>query len=588
MELFQLLGTIAIDNQKAIEDIDETTDKAEQSESKMSAAFKKVGAVVATAFAVDKIKEFGTQCVEAAASVKATNSQFEQVFGDLKDKASSSLSKIADDTGIIETRMKSSYTQIAAFAKTTGMETADALELSNRAMAAVADSAAYYDRSLEDTTESLQSFLKGNYENDSALGLSCTETTRNAAANKLYGKSFKELSESQKQLTLLQMVEDANKLSGALGQAARESDGWENVMGNLHEAWKNFQATIGAPVLSAVVPIIQKLTDGLAVLGEKTGAAIEFARENEGIIKTVAAGMGILTAAIVLQNGVQAVKTAMNAAETASLTALIAAKAADAAATMAALAPYLLIVAAIAAVIAIGVLLYKNWDTIKEKAGELKDKLSEKWEGLKSATSAKFNDIKSKISDSISSAKEKVSSKASEMYDSWNGKLSNMKSAAQSKFGSMHDSISGKMETIKSTVKNGVQKLKDFFNFDWKLPKIKLPHFNISGEFSLNPPSVPSFGIEWYKKGGIMTEPTAFGINPANGKTMVGGEAGAEAIAPIETLKQYIMEAITEAGTSNEQKNIQNNFNFTSPKAIDAREAARLFRKQLTNLQLGY
>lgn len=161
MELFQLLGTIAIDNQKAIEDIDETTDKAEQSESKMSAAFKKVGAVVATAFAVDKIKEFGLSCVEAAASVKATNSQFEQVFGDLQSKASSSLTKIAEDTGIIETRMKSSYTQIAAFAKTTGMDTADSLDLANRAMMAVADSAAYYDRSLEETTESLQSFLKG-------------------------------------------------------------------------------------------------------------------------------------------------------------------------------------------------------------------------------------------------------------------------------------------------------------------------------------------------------------------------------------------------------------------------------------------
>ena len=127
------------------------------------------------------------------------------------------MSSIAKETGIVENRMKGSYTQIAAFAKTTGMDTAESLELTNRAMVAVADSAAFYDRSLEDTTESLQSFLKGNYENDAALGLSCTETTRNAKANELYGKSFKDLSESQKQLTLLAMVEDANKLSGALG-----------------------------------------------------------------------------------------------------------------------------------------------------------------------------------------------------------------------------------------------------------------------------------------------------------------------------------------------------------------------------------
>ena len=82
------------------------------------------------------------------------------------------------------------------------------------------------------------------------------------------------------------------------------------------------------------------------------------------------------------------------------------------------------------------------------------------------------------------------------------------------------------------------------FDFEWKLPEIKLPHFSIDGNFSLNPPSIPHFGIEWYEKGGIMTDPTAFGINPYSGNVMVGGEAGAEAIAPIETLKSYVREAV--------------------------------------------
>ena len=86
-------------------------------------------------------------------------------FGDMESQASKSLQTIADNTGIAENRMKGSYTQIAAFAKTTGLDTSDALSLADRAMVAVADSAAFYDRSLEETTESLQSFLKGNYEN---------------------------------------------------------------------------------------------------------------------------------------------------------------------------------------------------------------------------------------------------------------------------------------------------------------------------------------------------------------------------------------------------------------------------------------
>lgn len=197
---------------------------------------------------------------EAAADAEALKSQFTQVFGDLEEEAASRLENIADNTGVTVNRMKGSFVQIAAFAKTTGMDQAQALEISDRAMQAVADSAAFYDRSLEDVTESLQSFLKGNYENDAALGLSATETTRNAAANKLYGKSFQDLDEAQKQLTLLQMVEDANKLSGAYGQAARESDTWTNQLGNLKQNLKDLKAVAGSAILQPAVAVIKTLS----------------------------------------------------------------------------------------------------------------------------------------------------------------------------------------------------------------------------------------------------------------------------------------------------------------------------------------
>lgn len=82
--------------------------------------------------------------------------------------------------------------------------------------------------------------------------------------------------------------------------------------------------------------------------------------------------------------------------------------------------------------------------------------------------------------------------------------------------------------------------LKSVFNFEWKLPKIKLPHFTISGKFSLNPPSIPKFGVSWYAKGAILTRPTAFDVSGNN--VRIGGEAGPEAVLPIHLLKRYIRE----------------------------------------------
>ena len=93
-------------------------------------------------------------------------------------------------------------------------------------------------------------------------------------------------------------------------------------------------------------------------------------------------------------------------------------------------------------------------------------------------------------------------------------------------------------------VKNAIDKVKSYFNFKWELPKIKLPHFKISGKFSLNPPSVPHFNVEWYKLGAIFTKPTLF--NTPYGLKGVG-EAGAEAVLPIDKLQGYISNAIDKA-----------------------------------------
>lgn len=211
----------------------------------------------------DLIVEVGSQSIEAAAEVKAANAQFRQTFGDLESTATSALRSISKETGIAVTRLQGGYTALYAFTKSVGGDQDTALNIAQRALTAAADSAAYYDRTMEDATETLQSFLKGNYENDAALGIAATETTRNAKANELYAKSFKELTEAQKVDTLLAMVEAGNKASGALGQAAREADSWANVTGEASEAVRQFLAVAGGPVMEGLIPVIQGITQGL-------------------------------------------------------------------------------------------------------------------------------------------------------------------------------------------------------------------------------------------------------------------------------------------------------------------------------------
>lgn len=225
-----------------------------------------IAAAAAAAFSVQKIIQFGKSAIETAAEVNAANSAMTQTFGALEQAAHDAMQRVADESGIVKTRLQGVSTSIYSFAKTAGMESTQALTMMEDALRVAADSAAYYDRSLENVSESLRSFLKGNYANDAALGVSATETTRNAAAMRLYGKAFRDLTEAQKQLTLLQMVKDANALSGAEGQAAREAEGWENVVGNLKETWRQLLATVGQPGLHVATAAVKQLTEWLAAL----------------------------------------------------------------------------------------------------------------------------------------------------------------------------------------------------------------------------------------------------------------------------------------------------------------------------------
>lgn len=123
--------------------------------------------------------------------------------------------------------------------------------------------------------------------------------------------------------------------------------------------------------------------------------------------------------------------------------------------------------------------------------------------------------------------------------------LSSALSTVSGKFSSIYSTISSKMSAARDAVGNAISALKSKFNFSWSLPHLKLPHVSISGSFSINPPSVPHFGISWYKDGGILTRPTIFGA--AGNNLLAGGEAGAEAVVPLATLWDKLETMITSA-----------------------------------------
>ena len=163
----------------------------------------------------------------------------------------------------------------------------------------------------------------------------------------------------------------------------------------------------------------------------------------------------------------------------------------------------------------------------------IKNKFVSEWNAIKSHVSSAINGIKSCISSGLNGAKSTVT-----------GTLNGIKA-----------SFSNIWDGCKNVVGNAINHIKSLMHFNWSLPSLKLPHFSISGKFSLNPPSVPKLGIEWYKKamddGMILNQPTIFGYNAKSNQFLAGGEAGSETVVGTQNLMDMIQEAVNNAGSGN-------------------------------------
>ena len=274
-----------------------------------------------------------------------------------------------------------------------------------------------------------------------------------------------------------------------------------------------------------------------------------------------------------------------------------------------------------------------TWNSIKtavtNAVNAVKTTVTNVFNAVKTTVTNVWNRIKNAISGPIKSAKSTVSSVVNSIKSTVSSGFNSAKSTVTNTFNSIKNTISNAMNKARNIVKGAIDKIKSFFNFSWSLPKLKLPHFKINGSFSLNPPSVPKFSIDWYKKamngGMILNGATIFGMGK-NGKLLGGGEAGSEtivgtkslmnmikrsvddAIKPLISLSRELARASVELGyvtyngfaklkEYNENRDIlkknDNNsdgdtFVFYSPKPINEIEAAKQMKKTKRELAEGF
>lgn len=290
----------------------------------------------------------------------------------------------------------------------------------------------------------------------------------------------------------------------------------ETATGSLvqvNNSWGDFKETLGdalAPVLQIVADLLLQVTT--------------FLNEHSDIIAPlVLIVAGLAGAFVLVQGAIAAYNVIMGIMAVVNTAAFL---------------PILLVVAGIAALIAIIVLCIKHWDEIKAKVIEVWESIVSSVQEAVGKVTEKFNSMKQKITDKVTDIKDKVKGKFEEIKQTISDKVNEAKDTVSGVFEDIKGKIQEKIENAKSIVGDAIEGIKEFFDFDWSLPPLKLPTFEIKGQFSLHPISVPTISVSWNAKGGVFDSPTLFAYG--NGRLGGLGEDGAEAVVPLEKNTKWL------------------------------------------------
>lgn len=369
------------------------------------------------------------------------------------------------------------------------------------------------------------------------------------AAYDLFGKSGDQIYSAVKNGTIdfTNLSVAAGDLSGTLSTTFESTlDPIDQVTTAMNEA-KLAGAELGSAIQTAAAPVLQQFADLLRDLTEKFRSLTP--EQQQTIVKIGAIVAAVGPAIAIIGGLVSGIGTVISVLGT----------------VIGVLGGPLTL--AIGAVIAIGVLLVKNWDKIKEAAGAVKDWVVEKWGALKEGVSNAASALNEKVTNHFANMRDQAQTATTFLKENVIGRFAemqretvrrqlemgkkviesfgNIKDQAAEKFGAMKDAIKDKIEAAKDAVHNAIEKIKGFFNFEWNLPHIKLPHFSVSG--SINPidwftQGVPHISVDWYKKAYnnpvMFTQPTV--LQTPSGYKGFGDGSGGEVVLGMDKLRQLV------------------------------------------------